>query len=234
MIEVKGSFIIVKEQIHTGETGILPSCCVGDSVYPNMEPVTFAHDLVEHINGVDAIGSIEDELEALGVVLWIRGLAGDLDQGIHTRYTNVAHDIATLYEYTAYDPDSGRDRTIEKIERPDEPTQVDDDIEFTVNTFNDETPGREEFAEIARAYMELGAVKAKQKYGDWQTAYNVFDEAKKAFEYIKNRVGEFGGFETFEGSKFYATVTDTSFIIEGPLMDALGEIEQGFEELEDD
>jgi hypothetical protein len=38
---------------------------------------TVAHDTVEHINGLDRIGEIEDELEAFGAVWYIRGQFGD-------------------------------------------------------------------------------------------------------------------------------------------------------------
>lgn len=227
MVEVTANFRL--DDINMGETGVMPRCCYRSSVYPTFTAEVFAHDMIEHINGVDAIGTVEDELEALGVVLWIRGLAGELDKGIHNRYENIAHDLDSLFEVTSLCPDNEDfGKTMRLIERPDEETQVDDEIDQAILAFNDESEGKEEFSEIARAYMELGAVKAKRKYGHWNTAWALFDNAKSAFEEVKERL--FDEFEAYKGAEFTVRVTPGEFEVSGAIFDELEE----FEEPEDD
>lgn len=61
-----------------------------------------AHDLLEHQSGVEAIGSVGDELVALGAVWWVRGQWGDLSRdGIGSAYSpeeSLAADVAHMFE----------------------------------------------------------------------------------------------------------------------------------------
>lgn len=63
--------------------------------------VLIAHDLIEHVNGPEQIGSIDDELEALGAVWYVRGQYGELRRdGIGSRYTveeNIASDVIRMF-----------------------------------------------------------------------------------------------------------------------------------------
>lgn len=56
------------------------------------EAFTIAHDLLEHQNGLDRIGSIADELEALGGMIYIRR-----NMGVAV-YDLITHDIKSLWE----------------------------------------------------------------------------------------------------------------------------------------
>lgn len=60
-----------------------------------------AHDLIEHVNGTHNIGSIDDELEALGGIWWVRGQWDDLNRdGVGSAYTvheNIASDITRMF-----------------------------------------------------------------------------------------------------------------------------------------
>lgn len=60
-----------------------------------------AHDLIEHVNGVQAIGSIDDELEALGAIWYVRGQHDDLDRGPHRNSRsgeeNIAGDVTRMF-----------------------------------------------------------------------------------------------------------------------------------------
>lgn len=71
--------------------------------YPmvSREGMLIAHDLLEHVNGVDSIGSIDDELEALGGVWYVRGEFADISRGSRagSRYSpeeNLASDVLNL------------------------------------------------------------------------------------------------------------------------------------------
>lgn len=61
--------------------------------------VLIAHDLVEHVNGVKNIGSIKDELQALGAVWFTRGQWGDISRvpaSYHTPYESLGMDVSQL------------------------------------------------------------------------------------------------------------------------------------------
>jgi hypothetical protein len=60
-----------------------------------------AHDLIEHVNGPEQIGSIDDELEALGAVWYVRGQHGELRRdGIGSCCSveeNLASDVVRMF-----------------------------------------------------------------------------------------------------------------------------------------
>ena len=60
-----------------------------------------AHDLIEHVNGPEQIGSIDDELEALGAIWYVRGQHGELRRdGIGSHYSveeNIASDVTRMF-----------------------------------------------------------------------------------------------------------------------------------------
>lgn len=58
-----------------------------------------AHDILEHQNGLKSIGSVGDEIEALGGVWFVRGQHGQLRRGSHhTPHDGVASDLSNLCE----------------------------------------------------------------------------------------------------------------------------------------
>lgn len=61
--------------------------------------VLIAHDLIEHVNGLKRIGSIHDELQALGAVWFTRGNWGDIRRDRHTdinSYAAIGRDVEQL------------------------------------------------------------------------------------------------------------------------------------------
>lgn len=61
--------------------------------------VLIAHDILEHINGVQEIGTIGDELEALGAIWYTRGEFSDITRGRPSRYNayeELAADIVRI------------------------------------------------------------------------------------------------------------------------------------------
>lgn len=68
---------------------------------------TLAHDIVEHVNGLDKIGTVEDELMALGAVWVTRGQWGGISQNRHitaTPYEQIATDVYEMFEHSDYVP----------------------------------------------------------------------------------------------------------------------------------
>ena len=57
-----------------------------------------AHDLLEHVNGLDSIGSIDDELEALSGVWYVRGQSGRINN-YYSAEENIASDVTNLARY---------------------------------------------------------------------------------------------------------------------------------------
>lgn len=86
----------------TGETGLyIPGITRGDSTNASRDGLSIAHDLIEHVNGPSLIGTIDDELEALGAVWYVRGQHGELRHdsmgNAYTIYQNIAADITRMY-----------------------------------------------------------------------------------------------------------------------------------------
>lgn len=90
----------VQEDIATGELGLtVKAMKMIDTPMVANEGLLIAHDLLEHQNGVKNIGSIDDELEALGGVWYIRGLSNKMRKGSSaTAYDTLPYDICSLGE----------------------------------------------------------------------------------------------------------------------------------------
>ena len=87
------------------ETGILGLTIIGvpRNGYTNAasEGALIAHDLIEHVNGLSHIGSIDDELEALGAIWYTRGQWGDLNRdgrgSMYSPEENIASDVVRMF-----------------------------------------------------------------------------------------------------------------------------------------
>lgn len=68
--------------------------------YPtiSMEGSILAHDILEHVNGLDSIGTIEDELLALGGVWFVRGQYEDIkrNHSMHSSLKHICSDIVNM------------------------------------------------------------------------------------------------------------------------------------------
>jgi len=85
----------------TGETGMIVKGTprIQSSII-STEGVVIAHDLLEHCNGIKSIGSVDDELEALGACWFIRGQHGYLrPEAINDPVDGLARDVAMLADY---------------------------------------------------------------------------------------------------------------------------------------
>lgn len=101
--KMKTVTLVCREDCSTGELGfVIQGTKEIDHPMVALEGHLIAHDLLEHVNGVDAIGSVDDELEALGGVWYCRGQFGILRRdnvgSAHAPETHLAYDIANLAE----------------------------------------------------------------------------------------------------------------------------------------
>ena len=94
----------ILKAVRDSETGDIGLIVQGMKIieYPmvSMEGMLIAHDLLEHQNGVESIGSIGDEIIALGGVWFVRGeLFSIRRSGVsyHTPIDDLASDIHNLF-----------------------------------------------------------------------------------------------------------------------------------------
>ncbi len=68
-----------------------------------MEGYLLAHDLIEHVNGHEALGGVGDELEACTGIWLTRGVLHDIQRGkqhsIYSPEESVAHEVRACFEY---------------------------------------------------------------------------------------------------------------------------------------
>jgi hypothetical protein len=96
--------LLTAEDSETGLTGLivkgLPRPMNG-TTNTATEGLLIAHDLIEHVNGVQHIGTINDELEALGAMWYVRGQHGDLHRNrLAAEYSvedNIAADVVQMF-----------------------------------------------------------------------------------------------------------------------------------------
>lgn len=91
----------------SGELGlIVKGMPVDENTGADLEGRLIAHDLIEHVNGHRNIGSVGDELEALGAVWFTRGHLSDITRGKYAGYytpeSSLSTDIAEMYRYYRY------------------------------------------------------------------------------------------------------------------------------------
>lgn len=93
---------------NTGEVGLgFAGVARHDEMNAASEGLLIAHDLIEHVNGLAAIGGIDDELEALGGIWYVRGQHGELRRGfdrasIYSIAENIAGDVTRMFRDWVY------------------------------------------------------------------------------------------------------------------------------------
>lgn len=178
-----------------GETGELGLVIEGTKIisYPMAanEGLLIAHDLIEHINGPENIGSIDDELEALAGIWYVRGNSGQLRMDrVGSRYSpeeNLASDVvnmARIYVEGEVDfktpvPECGEgdyDETIDCIiEFACKGLESELDEHYDERRLNDYLHG-------VKQYMRLGFEKFQDLDYDWIQLNNIFWSITEAVE----------------------------------------------------
>lgn len=90
------------EDENTGEIGFgVKGMSRDETTNAAIDGLTIAHDLIEHINGAKYIGTIDDELEALGAIWYVRGQHGELRRdgvgGMYSIEQNIASDVTRMF-----------------------------------------------------------------------------------------------------------------------------------------
>lgn len=153
---------------------IIKGTALADDLMADREGALIAHDLLEHMNGQREIGSVWDELEAIGAVWQVRGRHGDVCESrrFHPPERHAASDVSRMFEQwtcEAYDgPGSPMLGT--------RPSEYDADFLAILQRarysipleFNDPVPDAadvEAYLCAALRRMRIGFRKATHKYG---------------------------------------------------------------------
>lgn len=153
---------------------------------PSGDTRLLAHDIVEHVNGVHNIGSIEDELQALGGVWFTRGHWGDFGRSIHTPYDNLANDFCEMFRLSLY---QGKIKAIEKQKPTDYDCDLKEILKLTKVLIKSECEHDDyskqdwkHFKKFAKRWSQNGIHKAQKKYGDINTANRLFNDIKRELD----------------------------------------------------
>ena len=93
--------LVVREDEYIGEIGWCVEQLVEMFDQPSvaLRPNLIAHDIIEHVNGIDQIGGIGEELQAMGGLWNTRGQWGVLDRDSYSPYSaeqSVGYEICEL------------------------------------------------------------------------------------------------------------------------------------------
>lgn len=134
-----------------------------------------AHDLLEHVNGIEAIGTVHDELTALGAYWYVRGQHGQVNgedrtiDPIEPLSREVARQIGLCTPYGARFSKAAVWRAVSDAER-EAPGPWDQALCRVANSAPGFSPVSKAFvtqrADDALHYMRRGARLASEKYGD--------------------------------------------------------------------
>lgn len=176
-----------------------------DGMMADREGLLIAHDLIEHQNGAAHIGTVWDELEALGGIWHVRGRWGDMMQKhgtMHSPAVNVASDVTRMFPEWGdeYPPKAHRLKNtkphdhdedfleIIAIARHDIPREYGDDEQF-------DRERMEEYLTEALHRMRTGFRKANRRFGDRFASNSQMRAIKEAVEKVAQHI-------EYEGQEF--------------------------------
>ena len=158
-----------------GETGFYFSECDSDLINMTEDSRLLCHDLLEHVNGLESIGTREDELQALGAVCFGR---------YQFEYLDITSDLKNEFEQFA----NGCE--LDEIEEQKE-TEFEDQLEHFLNSVDysylseelkENNRTIEQFKKLALNYMRLGITKAQKIYKSEITLANLFFELQNKLD----------------------------------------------------
>lgn len=159
-----------------------------EGMFADRTGILIAHDLLEHQNGVAAIGPVDDELEALGGIWQVRGRWGDMLDDRPSFYSPAHHAASDLTRMAreltgSWWPEQGQYHTkphpcdddfaeIIEIARQDIPKELDEEdlADFPMEAYLDN----------ALHLMRRGYRKAERRFGDRSVGYDLFRAIKEA------------------------------------------------------
>jgi hypothetical protein len=190
--------LVVREDEMTGETGWVVEDLIEMDEQPSVayDSYLIAHDIVEHVNGIEEIGGIGEELQAMGGIWNTRGKLSDIRRPhpIVSAHESLAHDFCELARRWFYGE--------ETLGNPPElvETGYEEDFEWIWNHTMEMLPEEadeyyseekaEEFRKAAEAYFHYGIQKHEEMYGDGCKANVIFYEIVYTLETLMKRTAE--------------------------------------------
>jgi hypothetical protein len=185
----------------TGELGLgVKGYTSGEQMFADTGGRLLAHDILEHQNGFDAIGRVDDELEALGALWQVRGRHGDMVEDDNRRsYWNpiqtLAGDVLACatdlgHEYCGWWPRLNQYRT----HRHD----YDEDFQAVLEEarplvraetrHNDDRFPMEAFMDNALHLMRRGFNKARRRFGMGYDGVETFRAVRDAVKPVAKHI----------------------------------------------
>jgi hypothetical protein len=163
-----------------------------------------AHDLIEHQNGLDSIGSVWDELEALGAVWFTRGECGQLGNGYFSPQQALASDLLNLSRFVNFKRIADKLKGYKKLRFN---SYIKDDLLSVISELKKDSIESEIEVELTdkdfqtyKAYclhhMIIGYRKANKRFNNNDIANHLFIE-------IKSKISKVLKFhDLYEGSEY--------------------------------
>lgn len=212
------------------KSGTMPDSHDDDMIAADRDGTLLAHDLLEHQNGVNNIGPIWDELEALGGLWFVRGRWGDLMTDQMSYYSpahNIASDIANMWEdlfhcdYVEHENMLGRHKLNTKAHDYDCDfleiiRRANKDITARMKELCDQEGDLERCIETRRQilraslhHMRIGFNKAKRRFGDNHYRF----KANDMFRRVRDAVRDAHKMVRFEGQEFILGYSSTGAMV---------------------
>ena len=211
--------IVAHECGETGDTGLIIADMNTDNFHDGdimvmFDAIGLAHDLTEHVNGLKSIGTVADELEALGAIWVTRGQYGELRRdnigSAISTHDHLASDIVRMAQFNEtiapLDISDCDDIWYEDFEAIIEASRDGIAIEY------DEPPCDIDYY-LARCFegMVLGAEKQGTRYEGLTSNcrfWNIHDALEPVFHSIE-----------YVGQTFELTITDATEVVTNEVYD---------------
>lgn len=181
--------------------------------------MTIPHDLLEHVNGPAHIGTVWDELEALGAIWQIRGRHGDLCNPARRFARDVTEDVAA--DVSRMFPDWIGEKRYSgpgSLGAGTRPHEMDWAFSATIENARKllagediepgDAPSVADYFQTALRRMRIGYRKAEKRFGNDCAGYDTFSAIRDAVGEALSRLEIFDGGEyTLRYDRRYAAVT---------------------------
>lgn len=199
--------LITREDRSSGDIGLMVKQVRQiDTFMVAREGRLIAHDIIEHVNGLQSIGSVDDEIEAMGAAWYVRGQYCDLSRdgygSLFTPEESIGRDIANLGE--TYHRGVRFRTPVPRTHSSDMDCAFEEIIKCGMSDLRSELRSQNEPIDYSRLtdyktavmhYMRQGYRKAKKRYGSSMKANSMFWNIAQAVEpYAKHA--------ELEGQKF--------------------------------
>jgi hypothetical protein len=194
--------LVQREDDATDEKGwvVEELCDIFDLPSVANDGYLIAHDIIEHVNGIDEIGGIGEELQAMGGVWNTRGQHCDIRRGPYANRISPQENLSNDFLDMARRFISGEEMGCETPELVESGYEDDfneiwqyarENLHHEIDPEDFDEDKIEEFRKSAEAFFHLGLVKHEKMYGDGLMANSLFYGIVYALEGKVDKEAEF-------------------------------------------